>query len=103
MADEESSGFSWRTLRHKVFGKPIATAHAHHERLGPLLGLPIFSSDALSSVAYATEAILSVLILHSLNLLHSQLWISMSICLLIVLMAFAYTQTIYAFSQGRGS
>jgi amino acid transporter len=103
MTEEEKSGFSWRALRHKVFGKPIATAHAHHERLGPFLGLPVFSSDALSSVAYATEAILSILILHSIGALHLQIWISLAICVLIVLISFAYVQTIYAYPKGGGS
>lgn len=100
---DKEQGFSWKSLRHKVFGKPIATAHAHHERLGPLLGLPVFSSDALSSVAYATEAILSILILHSVGALHLQIWLTLAICVLILLISFAYNQTIHAYPKGGGS
>lgn len=67
------------------------------------MGLPVFSSDALSSVAYATEAILSILILHSIGALHLQIWISLAICVLILMIAFAYNQTIQAYPKGGGS
>lgn len=90
-------------LRRALFGKPIPTARAHHERLGPLLGLPVFSSDALSSVAYATEAILGVLVLFSVGALGDQIWITGAICLLIVIIATSYNQTIYAYPTGGGS
>src|SRR3954471_342903 len=103
MSDDKKQGFSWNSLRHRIFGKPIATALAHHERLGPFLGLPVFASDALSSVAYATEAILSILVLHSVGALHLQIWISLAICVLIILIAFAYNQTIHAYPKGGGS
>lgn len=89
----------WRLL----IGKPIPTSQAHHERLGPLIGLPVFSSDALSSVAYATEAILSVLILKSIASLQDQIWISAAIVGLIVVITISYTQTIFAYPQGGGS
>jgi amino acid transporter len=93
----------FKRLRLALLGKPIPTAKAHHERLGPFLGLPVFSSDALSSVAYATEAILSILILVSITALQYQIWLSLSIVVLIALIAFAYTQTIYAYPKGGGS
>ncbi len=50
-------------LRRALVGRPIATEQQAHERLTNVKALAIFSSDALSSVAYATEAILGVLIL----------------------------------------
>lgn len=90
-------------VRRALFGKPIPTAQAHHERLGPLLGLPVFSSDALSSVAYATEAILGVLVLYSVGALREQFWITLSICLLIIIIATSYNQTIHAYPTGGGS
>ena len=86
-----------------VFGKPIASALAHQERLSPFLGLPVFSSDALSSVAYATEAILSILILHSVGAIHLQFELTLAICVLILLISFAYNQTIHAYPKGGGS
>ena len=54
---------SVQNVKRILLGTPIPTAHAAHERLGPLTGLAIFASDALSSVAYATEEILLILVL----------------------------------------
>src|SRR5438552_1372084 len=99
---DKKVGFITR-LRLAVFGKPIPTAKAHHERLGPLLGLPVFSSDMLSSVAYATEAILYVLMLSSIAVLKDQIWITLAICILIVIIATSYNQTIHAYPTGGGS
>jgi amino acid transporter len=63
----------------------------------------VFSSDALSSVAYATEAILGVLVLYSAGALGQQIWITAGICLLIIIIATSYNQTIYAYPTGGGS
>ncbi len=90
-------------LRRALLGAPIPSSRAHHERLSPFLGLPVFSSDSLSSVAYATEAILGVLILKSAGFLSEQIWISVAIVLLIVIIAFSYQQTIHAYPSGGGS
>ena len=49
-------------LRRVIFGRALPTSGAGHQKLPVFLALPIFSSDALSSNAYATEAILSVLL-----------------------------------------
>lgn len=53
-------------IRKILFGSPIANEHAEHERLSKKTGLAVFSSDALSSTAYATEEILLVLAVASL-------------------------------------
>lgn len=88
---------------HKVFGRPIANSKAQHEKLPPSVGLAVFASDSLSSVAYATEAILSVLVLISATALGIQPWISLTIVALIAIIAFSYRQTIRAYPQGGGS
>lgn len=90
-------------VRRTLIGAPIHTAQAHHEKLTPFLGLPVFSSDALSSVAYATEAILSILVLKSQRALGLQFPITLAICVLIVMIGISYTQTIYAYPKGGGS
>lgn len=90
-------------LRRIVIGAPIPTSKAHHERLSPVLGLPVFSSDALSSVAYATEAIISILILKSIAALSDQIWISAAIVILISIITLSYQQTIHAYPSGGGS
>jgi len=101
MSDKHVGAFS--QFKRALLGKPIPTAKAEHERLGPLLGLPVFSSDALSSVAYATEAILGILMLYSLTALQYQIWITLAICVLILIIAFSYNQTIHAYPSGGGS
>lgn len=92
-----------RSLRRRLLGRPIPTSEAHHERLSPLLGLPVFSSDALSSVAYATEAILLVLAYLGTAALHLQIWLSLAIVALIVFVSVSYRQTINAYPGGGGS
>jgi len=66
-------------IRRTLLGAPIPTAKAHHERLSPFIGLPVFSSDALSSVAYATEAIIGVLVMISLASVGIQMWLTLGI------------------------
>ncbi len=90
-------------LRRALLGAPIPTSQAHGHRLPPFLGLPVFSSDSLSSVSYATEAILAVLILGGTGYLGQQIWISLAIVFLIVIIAFSYNQTIHAYPAGGGS
>lgn len=90
-------------LKRTVFGAPIPTSKALHERLTPLIGLPVFSSDALSSVAYATEAILGVLVMISLGSVTYQMPLTIGICLLILIVVVSYQQTIKAYPTGGGS
>ena len=56
-------GKTWVRLRRALIGRPLRTAEAAHERIGKAKALAVFSSDALSSTAYATEEILRVLVL----------------------------------------
>ncbi len=63
----------------------------------------MFSSDALSSVAYATEAILSVLIVAGSGALGLSLPISVGICLLLLVLTLSYRQTIAAYPSGGGA
>jgi amino acid transporter len=71
--------------------------------MGPILGLPVFASDGLSSVAYATEAILGILILAGTASLGLQIGITIGIALLIIIISSSYNQTIYAYPNGGGS
>lgn len=88
-------------LRRLLIGKPIASKHAHHERLSNFVALPIFASDALSSVAYASEAIMAALFAH--QMLNLTLPISVVIVVLIWIVATSYKQTIHAYPKGGGS
>jgi amino acid transporter len=104
-ATESKSGFGHALfqIKHILIGAPLATAAAPHERLNKIRALAVFSSDALSSVAYATEETMKVLILAGLGALSLTLPISLSIGLLLAIVAFSYRQTILAYPSGGGS
>ncbi|HEV8457329.1 MAG TPA: amino acid permease, partial [Methylomirabilota bacterium] len=71
------------TLKKLFVGSPLATAQARHERLSKTSALAVFSSDALSSVAYATEEILLILVQAGSAALAYSIPIGVAIALLI--------------------
>ena len=86
-----------------LVGRPLPTAEEKLERLTKFKALPIFSSDAISSSAYATEEILIVLVMAgSLGLVFA-LPIAFGIALLLVIVSFSYRQTVHAYPHGGGS
>ncbi len=88
----------------KLFvGSPLATAQARHERLSKASALAVFSSDALSSVAYATEEVLLILVLAGTAALSYSLPIGIAITVLIAVVVSSYRQTILAYPQGGGA
>jgi amino acid transporter len=88
----------------KLFvGSPLATAQARHERLSKASALAVFSSDALSSVAYATEEILLVLVVAGTAALVYSIPIGIAIAVLIVVVVSSYRQTIRAYPLGGGA
>lgn len=88
----------------KLFvGSPLATAQARHERLSKASALAVFSSDALSSVAYATEEILLILVLAGTAALSYSIPIGIAIVVLIAVVVSSYRQTILAYPQGGGA
>lgn len=92
-----------RWLKKIVLGPPLKTAQAIHERLSNPKALAVFSSDALSSVAYATEEILLVLVLAGSAMLNYSLYITSAILALMVVVGFSYRQTIFAYPTGGGA
>lgn len=90
-------------LKRLFVGRPLATEQLAHERLSKRIALAVFSSDALSSVAYATEAILIALIAASQLALGFATPIAIGIALLLITVAFSYRQTIIAYPQGGGT
>src|SRR2546426_3276299 len=90
-------------LKHSLLGEPLATAALPHERLTKVKALAIFSSDAMSSVAYATEEIMKVAVLAGLGALGLTLPISFVIVALLAIVAVSYRQTIRAYPSGGGS
>ncbi|MBI2235762.1 MAG: APC family permease [Magnetospirillum sp.] len=90
-------------LRRLLFGDPLETAALEHQRLGKVRALAIFSSDALSSVAYATEEILLVLVAGGAAALSLSLPIALVITLLLAIVTLSYRQTIHAYPSGGGA
>lgn len=90
-------------LKRVLVGRPLPSDRLEHERLNKKTALAVLSSDAISSVAYATEQILLVLAVLSATALHYVLPISAVIVGLLVLVALSYRQTIFAYPQGGGS
>jgi amino acid transporter len=90
-------------LKRWLLGHPLKTSQAAHERLSNPVALAVFSSDPLSSVAYATEEILLVLVLAGTAALHYSLGISLVIVGLVAIVTASYRQTIYAYPSGGGA
>ena len=90
-------------LKRWLVGNPLKTSQAAHQRLTKLVALAVFSSDALSSVAYATEEILLVLILAGAAALALSIPISIAIALLLIILTVSYRQIIYAYPEGGGA
>jgi amino acid transporter len=86
-----------------IVGKPIPSHLAHHERLSRITGLAVLSSDPLSSVAYATEEILRVLVLVGTGALAMATPIAFVIASILAVVVFSYRQTIHAYPSGGGA
>jgi amino acid transporter len=86
-----------------IVGEPIPSHLAHHERLSRFTGLAVLSSDPLSSVAYATEEILRVLVLVGIGALSLATPIAFVIASILAIVVFSYRQTIHAYPNGGGA
>src|SRR5689334_17758736 len=86
-----------------LVGRRMASNRLEYTLLPKILALPVFSSDALSSVAYATEQILVVLVAASLGSAHLVMPIALAIAALMTIVVFSYRQTVRAYPNGGGS
>lgn len=91
------------SLKRILVGRPLATAAEKHERLGKITGLAVFSSDAVSSVAYGPEEVLLALVTAGTGALVFSIPIGIGISILVVIVASSYWQTIHAYPSGGGS
>ena len=99
MADESFAS----QVKRLIVGAPIPSHLAHHERFSRVTGLAVLSSDALSSVAYATEEILRVLMVGGVMALSFATPIGAVIASMLAIVAFSYRQTIHAYPSGGGA
>ncbi len=103
MSDSDFARFR-RRLRSSVLGAPLATSQMVHERLTKVKALAVLSSDALSSVAYATEQIIGVLGTAAVAAAFGYtLPIAAAIVGLLAIVVLSYRQTIKAYPKGGGS
>lgn len=104
-ASEPKEGFSRLVtqMKHVLIGQPLPTAGLIHERISKIKALAVFSSDAISSVAYATEEILLVLVAAGMMGMQFTLSITLAIVALIAIVSYSYRQTIYLYPQGGGT
>jgi amino acid transporter len=97
----------WGKIKRLVVGKALRNEQAAHERLTKKVALAVFSSDALSSTAYATEEILLVLATAAAfgqtNAFSYVIPVSIAIALLLAIVTISYRQTIHAYPTGGGA
>lgn len=90
-------------LKEFLIGKPFPTSMDIHERLDKLRALAVFASDPISSNAYATEAIMSVLIVLGSQSLGMTWSLGLAVAALVILVIFSYIQTILHYPEGGGA
>jgi amino acid transporter len=93
-------------MKRVLVGRPLATTEQEHQRISKTIALAVFSSDAISSTAYATEEILFVTAVGGSSLvlgLNTLIPIAIAVALLLSVVAFSYRQTIFAYPSGGGS
>jgi amino acid transporter len=105
-ADEARGGVGriYGRIKRVLIGPPLATAQAAHERLTNVKALAVLSSDALSSVAYASEEILRVLLITAgVAAMTKILPLGAAIVALLIIVGISYRQTIKAYPHGGGA
>ncbi|MGX9787508.1 APC family permease [Mycobacterium sp. MMS18-G62] len=90
-------------VKRLVVGRPFRSDRLGHTLLPKRIALPIFASDPLSSVAYATQEILLILTLGGLTYLYLTPWIAAAVVLLLAVVVLSYRQVVQAYPSGGGS
>ena len=97
---EYQPGHNWRDY---LIGRPLPSADAESQKIGKFIGLAVFSSDALSSVAYAPQEMLMILAVAGVTAFHIAIPIAIAICVLLAILILSYEQTIHAYPDGGGA
>ena len=92
-----------RLIKRILFGRPIHSRDANNQQISKTVGLAVFASDALSSVAYATQEILLILVAAGTSAFYLSLPIAGAITVLLVVLTVSYRQTIFAYPSGGGA
>src|SRR5580700_3554198 len=89
-------------VKRLLVGRPVQSDRLGHTLLPKKIALPVFASDALSSVAYATEEILIVLSVGGLAFIGFTPWIAVGVGLLMLVVVASYRQNVHAYPSGGG-
>ncbi len=92
-----------QSFRTWLIGRPLSTADAPHQTIGKFIGLAVFSSDAISSTAYATQEMLVILAVLGTSAFQFVFPLAMAIVVLLVIVTLSYEQTIHAYPDGGGA
>jgi hypothetical protein len=92
-----------RPFKRALVGRPMATGELEETLLPKTLALPIFASDPLSSVAYATESALVVLVAASAAAAYLVFPISLAIAALLAIVVASYRQTVREYETSGGA
>jgi amino acid transporter len=90
-------------MKRLVVGRRIRSDRLGEQQLPKRIALPVFASDPLSSVAYATQEILLILTLGGMTYLYLAPWIAVAIVVLLAVVVMSYRQVIRAYPSGGGS
>lgn len=90
-------------FRHFTFGRALRTRESAHQTISKTVGLAVFASDSLSSVAYAGGEILLILAVLGASSFWLAIPITVAIALLLIVLTFSYRQTIFAYPNGGGA
>ncbi len=96
-------GRAWARAKAVLLGRPLASEEEIGERLPKIKALPIFSSDAISSSAYATDEIIRVLVLGGLAALAFSVEVAIAIAVMLAVVSFSYRQVCRAYPSGGGA
>ncbi len=101
---EETTGYKPKnSIQTMLIGRPLATEDAPHQTIGKLVGLAVFSSDAMSSVAYGPQELMMVLVAAGMGAMHLAFPVVLGIVGLLTILIFSYEQTIHAYPDGGGA
>src|SRR5580693_4040866 len=93
---------AFTAVKRVLVGRPMQSERLGHTLLPKKIALPVFASDALSSVAYATQEILLVLAAGGLALFTDAPWIALAVGLLMLVVVASYRQNVHAYPSGGG-
>ena len=100
--DSRGGGEAAPTAKRWLLGEPLSTEQIEGQLLPKRLALPIFASDALSSVAYAPQELLMILLTGGLAFLAFSPWVAAAVVVLLIVVVVSYRQLIKAYPSGGG-